>query len=180
MALQFDSPSPDATRAAAALLARALPESSFVVVLTGPLGAGKTVFAKGLASGLGVDPNSVHSPTFGICSEYDTPDGRRLAHVDGYRLKNEVELEDAGFLDWLDSGTLVVIEWGDRFPAALPLDRLEIALDRSPQAPTRRRLNAVASGPAAAEVLEGWRALLTQAGERLESADESADEPADG
>lgn len=172
--MRFDSPSPEATRAAAADLAGALSELGLVVVLSGPLGAGKTVFAKGLASGLGVDPDAVHSPSFAICCEYDTPQGRRLVHVDGYRLGSGSELEEAGLLDWLDSGTLVVIEWGERFRDALPADRLEVAIERSRQAATRRRLNAVASGPVAAGVLARWGGLLARAGGRREPADDTA------
>jgi len=130
------------------------------VVLSGPLGAGKTLFAKGLAEGLGVDPEAVNSPTLAICSEYDLEDGRRLAHLDGYRLETAAELESAGFLDLLATGTIVLIEWGERFRDALPADRLEIQLSRPDEMPTHRRLDAIASGPAAAETLAEWENRL--------------------
>jgi tRNA threonylcarbamoyladenosine biosynthesis protein TsaE len=141
-------------------LAGALPEQGLLVVLSGPLGAGKTLFAQGVAAGLGVDPKQVTSPTFGICSEYALADGRRLAHVDGYRLSNVAELENAGFLDWLVPGTLVLMEWGERFRDALPADRLELTISRPDQNPNSRSLNAVASGPVAAGVLTQWEARL--------------------
>jgi tRNA threonylcarbamoyl adenosine modification protein YjeE len=128
--------------------------------LSGPLGAGKTLFAKGLAQGLGVDPEAVTSPTFAICSEYDLADGRRLAHLDGYRLESTAELESAGFLDLLVAGTIVLIEWGERFRDALPADRLEIEISRPDEIPTQRRLDAVACGPAAARALAQWGAKL--------------------
>jgi len=163
IALQFLSPSPDLTQAAARLLAVALPDDGLLVVLSGPLGAGKTVFAKGLAAGLGIDPANVTSPTFAICSEYPLPDGRRLAHLDGYRLAGSAELEGVGFLDLLVPGTVILMEWGERFLDALPADRLELEISRPDQTPTRRRLNAVASGPVAAGALERWEARLREA-----------------
>jgi tRNA threonylcarbamoyl adenosine modification protein YjeE len=144
----------------ARLLASVLPEAGIAVVLSGPLGAGKTIFAKGVAAGLGIDPNSVTSPSFAICSEYDLPGGRRLAHLDGYRLASATELEGAGFLDLLVAGTVVLVEWGERFRDALPADRLEITLSRPDRSATDRLLNAVASGPASADVLARWGALL--------------------
>ncbi len=130
------------------------------MVLSGPLGAGKTLFAKGLAQGLGVAPEAVTSPTFAICSEYDLADGRRMAHVDGYRLESTAELECAGCLDLLVAGTIVLFEWGERFREALPADRLEIKISRPGEPPTHRRLDAVASGPTAARVLAQWGAKL--------------------
>ena len=130
--------------------------------------------AKGLAAGLGIDPGNVTSPTFAICSEYPLPGGRRLAHVDGYRLASAAELEGAGFLDLLVPGTVVLVEWGERFRDALPADRLELAISRPDPAPTRRRLNAVASGHVAAAVLVQWQARL-----REEAAVAVRDEPAE-
>ncbi len=139
------------------------------MVLSGPLGAGKTLFAKGLAQGLGVAPEAVTSPTFAICSEYDLADGRRMAHLDGYRLESTAELEGAGFLDLLVAGTIVLIEWGERFRDALPADRLEVEISRPDETPIQRRLEAVASGPAASRVLAEWRArLLGDIGRQLD------------
>jgi tRNA threonylcarbamoyladenosine biosynthesis protein TsaE len=139
------------------------------VVLSGLLGAGKTLFAKGLAQGLGVAPEEVTSPTFAICSEYEIADGRRIAHLDGYRLGSTAELEGAGFLDLLVAGTIVLIEWGERFRDALPADRLEVVIARSDETPTQRRLEAVACGPVATRVLAQWEAkLVGDAGSQLD------------
>ncbi len=146
-----------------------------MLVLSGPLGAGKTAFAKGLARGLGLDPADVTSPTFAICSEYALADGRRLAHLDAYRLGSVAELESAGFLDLLAAGTVVMIEWGERFRDALPTDRLEIEFSRPDETPTCRRLNAVASGPTAARALARWQADLLRErapGAQLELSEE--------
>lgn len=150
----------DATRAAGRELGRAIDRTGAVIALVGPLGAGKTVFAKGVAEGLGVDPSAVASPTFVIANEYPTPGGRTLVHVDCYRVAGAAELEAAGLLDWLAPGSVVLVEWGDRFPEALPADRLVVELSRGGPDASRRELSAVASGPAAGALLARWRAAL--------------------
>lgn len=126
-----------------------------VVALIGPLGAGKTEWVKGLAEGLGVDPRLVASPSFVIASEY--PGRRRLAHVDLYRIESEAELEATGFLDLLHPGAVVAVEWADRFPAALPADRIEVRIGREAAAgPEERDIELRATGPAAWKVIGEW------------------------
>lgn len=156
------SPSPEATQAAGRLLGEVLRSArdAGVVALVGELGAGKTVFAKGLAAGLGIDPRALASPTFTLVHEHCAPDGRRLAHVDCYRLRSAAELEAAGFLDLLAPGVVALVEWGDRFPDALPADHLRIQLARVPGRDSQRRLSAVVSGPAAEAWLERWHDAL--------------------
>jgi tRNA threonylcarbamoyladenosine biosynthesis protein TsaE len=168
--LRFRSPSPDATRAAGALLAEAIDERGAVIALIGALGAGKTLFVKGIAQGLGLDPAGVASPTFVIASEYRAPDDRRLAHVDLYRLKSGAELEGAGFLDLLAPGAIVAIEWGDRFPETLPADRLEVTIERSPGARSERSVAASARGAVAEAALTRWRARIASGEADLELA----------
>lgn len=133
-----------------------------MVCLVGPLGAGKTLFAKGLAEGLGIDPATVASPTFVIASEYLAPSGRRLAHVDLYRVESAAELEAAGFADLLEPGSVIVVEWADRFPDALPPDRLEIRIQRpNPESIAAGRvLHALSCGPASEAALARWREAL--------------------
>jgi tRNA threonylcarbamoyladenosine biosynthesis protein TsaE len=139
-----------------------------VVSLVGPLGAGKTVFVKGLARGLGIDPAVVTSPTFVIASEYPIGAGRHLADVDLYRVESREELEAAGFADLLEPGAVVAIEWGDRFPGALPPDRLEISFSRpNPERdPAGRVLDTLSFGAVSDAALANWRAALATRFER--------------
>ena len=102
-----------------------------VVVLSGPLGAGKTVLARGIGTGLGVR-GPVTSPTFVIAREHPTLPGGRgvpLVHVDAYRLGGMAELDD---LD-LDTDLLaaaVVVEWGEGIAERLADEHLLIRLQR--------------------------------------------------
>jgi tRNA threonylcarbamoyl adenosine modification protein YjeE len=146
-------------------------ERGLVVSLVGPLGAGKTVFVKGLAQGLGIDPAVVTSPTFVISSEYPIGAGRRLAHVDLYRVESRDELEAAGFADLLETGAVVAVEWGDRFSEALPPDRLEIAISGPDSArdPAERVLYALSSGAVSKAALLRWRRALAARSFRLGS-----------
>lgn len=155
------SKSPAETSALARALAGALLEATgvkgWVVSLSGPLGAGKTLFAKGLAEGLGIPPAGVSSPTFVIANEYTAAAELRLVHADWYRIESEAELTAAGLHDWLAPGVGLVVEWGDRFPDALPSDRLEVEL-RLGEGEEDRRICAVAEGPVSTLVLERWSA----------------------
>lgn len=85
-----------------------------VVLLSGSLGAGKTAFVRGLAEGLGCDPEAVSSPTFTIIQEY--PGSVTLQHVDLYRL-GQAEVDDLG-LEELMTGAVLAVEWPDRWRAA--------------------------------------------------------------
>lgn len=99
-----------------------------VVALQGPLGAGKTVFTKGLARGLGVPAwRYVTSPTFALHNVYQ---GRlRLHHLDLYRLADAGEFEHLGLEDALYGSDVCVIEWPDCFLDDLPSDRLLIRFE---------------------------------------------------
>jgi tRNA threonylcarbamoyladenosine biosynthesis protein TsaE len=136
-----------------------------VIGLSGPLGAGKTEWVRGLAEGLGIDTRLVTSPTFVIASEYPGP--RRLAHVDFYRLSSEFELEATGFMDLLDPGRVVAIEWSDRFPGALPGDRIEVRIARDADEPESvREVETSALGPIAERVLQHFEREMKALEER--------------
>lgn len=111
-------PTPEATRAHAAALAALLHEGQ-VILLEGPLGAGKTEWVRGLAHALGYE-GPVTSPTFTLCHEYPTPGGT-LWHWDLYRLEPGTDWEAIEFDEHLGAeGGWSVIEWPDRFPGPWP------------------------------------------------------------
>ena len=95
-----------------------------VVLLSGPLGAGKTAFVRGMARGLGCNPGDVSSPTFTILHEYRGPHVL-LFHADLYRLSVR-EVDELGLDDVAAEGILVV-EWPDRW-AAPPREAVRVAI----------------------------------------------------
>lgn len=122
-----------ATAAVGRALGRDL-KAGQVVLLEGPLGAGKTAFARGLAEGLGCDPEDVSSPTFTIVQEYRG--AVPLQHVDLYRL-TPVEVDDLGLEDLLD-GAVLAVEWPDRWRGAPP-GAIRVTLE--PLGGDRRRIS---------------------------------------
>lgn len=142
-------PTRRATRRLGAALAAVLRVGD-VVVLEGPLGAGKTFLARAIARGLGV-PSSlpVQSPTFALVHEL--PARVPLVHADLYRLGSAAELTELG-LDEARAASIVVVEWGARFGDALARDRLEVTLERPIDGP--RRALVVAHGARAEDLLE--------------------------
>jgi len=96
------------------------------VTLTGPLGAGKTVFARGLIRTF-LTGEEVPSPTFTLVQTYETA-GFPIWHVDLYRLKAASEVRELGLDEALERGVLL-IEWPDRMGHALPADRLDIVIE---------------------------------------------------
>jgi tRNA threonylcarbamoyladenosine biosynthesis protein TsaE len=161
-ALRFHCRDPEATWQAARALARVLeeaPEQGLMLALVGPLGVGKTHFVKGLAAGLGIEPDQVASPTFVIVSQYRVGE-RMLAHVDLYRLQSAEDLDDVGFLDLLEPAAVVAVEWADRFPEALPRDRLELRVERSKTVEGSRSFTASATGEGSRRLEIAWRNRL--------------------
>jgi len=138
------------TERAGGLLAPALAPGD-VVALTGDLGAGKTRLVQGVARGLGVE-EPVTSPTFNLLLVH--PGVLPLYHFDLYRLERESELEDIGFFETLESDGASIIEWGDRFPAALPDDRLVVRIERTGD--TARVLEIDASGARSEALASEW------------------------
>jgi len=137
-AVRRTSRSPAATRAIGARLGAAARPGD-VIAVDGPLGAGKTELARGIARGLGV-VETVASPTFILVAEHD---GRiPLFHVDCYRLAGAEDALAAGILDDRASEGVTVIEWAERLAAALPGGRLDVAIDGAGDAPRALLLRA--------------------------------------
>ena len=122
----IDLPSPEATLALGKALGRVL-QVGDVVGLNGPLGAGKSVLARGVLRGLGFD-GDVPSPTFPILIPYDPPAVRLpLTHADLYRIENRKELDELGLDEGLEAGALIV-EWPDRLGACGWPDMLVLSI----------------------------------------------------
>lgn len=104
-----------------------------IILLSGPLGAGKTIFAKGIASALAIDTAEVTSPSFTLVNRYD--EGRlTLYHLDLYRLNEGASAAHAVDLDELltDESAVIIIEWAERmgrYPLPQPVWRVSIKGD---------------------------------------------------
>lgn len=139
--IDVDLPDPDATRALAERLAPALAPGD-VVALYGPLGAGKTAFARFViqarARQEGRSIDEVPSPTFTLVQAYDSDEtgGAALWHFDLYRLSAADEALELG-IDEAFAGAVSLIEWPDRLGGLLPADRLDVELELGSD--TRRR-----------------------------------------
>lgn len=106
--------------------------------LRGPLGAGKSVFARAVARGAGVEA-ALPSPTFNIVFRYALPGGRAVVHADLFRIESAAELALVGWGDLLgDEGAIVLAEWCGRAGEELPPDRWEMRLGFVPGEAGRR------------------------------------------
>ncbi len=96
-----------------------------LIVLEGDLGMGKTVFARGIAAGLGISEDQVRSPSFTLVHEYE---GGRcpLFHVDLYRLDGDEDLEGLGLDELTEAGSVVLVEWGEKLPLWYRRDALTV------------------------------------------------------
>ena len=116
-------------------LARELPPRG-VVLLIGNLGAGKTTLAKGIVSGRGAAAaDEVSSPTFTLIHEYEGTrkvDGREepviLYHLDLYRIQNERQLDSLGLEELVAPDSIVLVEWGEKFPSVVKRSQGEIEM----------------------------------------------------
>ncbi len=124
----LSSTSPDDTRAVGERIGAALAPGS-VVLLRGPLGAGKTVLAKGIARGLGVE-DEIISPTYTIVADY--PGRIPLAHVDLYRVEGAAEIANLGLDDLLDGPGVTVVEWGEKLEPILGRDAVRVTISLEP------------------------------------------------
>ena len=128
--LAWALPDEAATAALATHMASAL-DDGLVLYLHGPLGAGKTSFARALLTALGVGER-VKSPTYSLVEGYMTRD-RPAWHLDLYRIADPGELEWLGLDALADPAALVLVEWPERGAGALPAADLELQLDYAGQ-----------------------------------------------
>ncbi|PJB30747.1 MAG: tRNA (adenosine(37)-N6)-threonylcarbamoyltransferase complex ATPase subunit type 1 TsaE [Deltaproteobacteria bacterium CG_4_9_14_3_um_filter_65_9] len=95
-----------------------------VVALTGDLGAGKTLFCKGVGEALGIPPDRIVSPTFTIVTEHPGP--APLTHIDVYRLSGAREADEIGIRELLAGDGVCLVEWGEKIADLLPTDCIQV------------------------------------------------------
>lgn len=122
---EYTSGSYDETLAIAEGLAAELTQPT-VIGYIGDLGAGKTAFTTGFIKGLGIDA-PVSSPTFALCNEY-IGEHCRAYHFDMYRIASWDDLYTSGYLDYLDTGAYILVEWSENIYGALPEDAVIIRI----------------------------------------------------
>ena len=149
----IESAGQPATEALGEVLAPLL-RAGDVLILSGDLGAGKTQLTKGIARGLGV-VEAVTSPTFNILLVHE---GRLpLYHFDLYRLETAEQLEDLDYWGTLEADGVGVVEWGDRFADALPIDGVIVSIVITGD--DTRRLELSALGVRGGELAAQWVAV---------------------
>jgi tRNA threonylcarbamoyladenosine biosynthesis protein TsaE len=121
--LLFTSESPEDTLAIARALGAALRPGD-VVALYGDLGAGKTLFCKGVGEALGIPPDRIVSPTFTIVTEHAGT--LPLTHIDVYRLAGVREAEDIGMRELLSGDGVCLVEWAEKVAELLPTDCIQV------------------------------------------------------
>ncbi len=100
-----------------------------VVLLDGGLGAGKTVFAKGVALGMGV-AEEVTSPTYAYMNEYDGAK-YKLYHYDCYRIQSEGQAEGMGLADYFFAGGVCLVEWSENIAGLLPAGCIRVRIEKT-------------------------------------------------
>lgn len=112
-----------------------------LVLLRGDLGAGKTTLVKGIAAGFeAADEEEVTSPTFTLIHEYRGP-GANLYHIDLYRIDTQRELDTLALDDLRTDNSVLLIEWGEKFPRYVRERDVEIALERKGESGRRITVN---------------------------------------
>ena len=120
----YDSKSREDTVRFACAFAKTL-RGGDIVLLDGDMGAGKTVFAKGVAQGLGIE-EEVTSPTYAYMNDYDG----RLFHYDCYRIESVEQAERLGLADYFDMGGICLIEWSQNIAPLLPADCKRVRIEK--------------------------------------------------
>lgn len=100
------------------------------IALYGDLGVGKTAFVRGFARVF--SPNAlVRSPTFALVNEYPSKYNRRIFHFDMYRITDEDDLYSIGYYDYLDDGSVCLVEWSENIPYAIPDEHIRVEITKT-------------------------------------------------
>ncbi len=145
MEQRFVTRSPEETEALACRMAQKL-QGGEVIAFTGGMGMGKTAFTRGLVQGLG-GGDQVSSPTFALVNEY-TAGRLTVEHFDMYRVESWDDLYSTGFFDYLDTDSVLVIEWSENIEGALPGNTVRI--DIRPGGAEQERII----------LIDGWKEAL--------------------
>ena len=97
------------------------------IALYGDLGVGKTAFVRGFTK-LFSPSALVRSPTFALVNEYPSKESRRLFHFDMYRITDEDDLYSIGYYDYLDDGSICLVEWSENIPYAIPDEHIRVEI----------------------------------------------------
>jgi tRNA threonylcarbamoyladenosine biosynthesis protein TsaE len=100
------------------------------IALYGDLGVGKTAFVRGFTKLF--SPNAlVRSPTFALVNEYPSKESRRVFHFDMYRITDEDDLYSIGYYDYLDDGSICLVEWSENIPYAIPDEHIKVEIAKT-------------------------------------------------
>ena len=147
--------SPEETAHLAGTIGKIIREGT-VICLDGELGVGKTLFVRALAHTLGVE-SDVTSPTFNLMNIYEA--ACPIVHFDLYRIASEEELEDIGFFEYAEATEgLVLIEWAEKFPDAMPADHLSVRIEALND--EERQFTFVAKGKKSRALLEELKRIV--------------------
>lgn len=123
--MEFTSHTPQETERIGERLGSVLSRGD-IIALAGELGTGKTTLVRGVAQGMGIEGTEVASPSFTLVNVYEAP--LPLYHIDLYRLDNEADLLEIDYEEYIRGDGVVIIEWADRIPQAVPSESLWIRL----------------------------------------------------
>lgn len=147
--------SPEETAHLAGTIGKIIREGT-VICLDGELGVGKTLFVRALARTLGVE-SDVTSPTFNLMNIYEA--ACPIVHFDLYRITSEEELEDIGFFEYAEATEgIVLIEWAEKFPDAMPADHLSVRIEALND--EERQFTFVAKGKKSRALLEELKRIV--------------------
>ena len=135
--------SPEETEEVGALLASEMEADCSLppfIALYGDLGVGKTAFVRGFTKVF--SPAAlVRSPTFALVNEYPTRGKRRVFHFDMYRITDEDDLYSIGYYDYLDDGSICLVEWSENIPYAIPSEHIKVEITKtSLDTPDQRKI----------------------------------------
>lgn len=128
-----------------------------ILCLCGELGSGKTILVKGIASGLGINPRRIISPSFVLIREYKNKNKLPFYHFDLFRLKKSKDILNLGYEEYLYGDGITAVEWADRLRSLMPSDYLKIELEIMGR--NKRKIKFISFGRRYKKIIEQLRNL---------------------